>query len=301
MKPINMNEDTSSAREWNEPLADLAQAAWDLAPKHCRPEHGCLDYHRAWSLVRLVLNEGLPPAGETFFRRELGRIVQLGGRRILVSGGADSGLSAIVLRACRAAGVEPEMIFADRCATACKINAHFAQSVGANMKIVEGDVRELDIEPVDAVVAHSFLQFFEGDNRQQVINTWHRNLRDGGEVLISNVLKASEVDWMTSKSTDALRDQKQKLLNSAVRFGHPTAATQELVEVVERFWRISPARPPGLTESNLISSLKHAGFQDVLIHYSDVGVNDGPIAMVRHKLEGKARAEILAVKTRIFK
>jgi hypothetical protein len=42
--------------------------------------------------------------------------------------------------------------------------------------------------------------------------------------------------------------------------------------------------------------LERAGFADISIHYSDAGVNDGPIAMVRKRLNGKPRAEISAVK-----
>lgn len=289
-----MNHARNQASEWAEPLADLANVAWDLAPKSCQSEHGCVDYHRSWSLVRLLSGEGRLPAGELFFQRELGRIVLRGGRRILVSGGADSGLSTIVLRACRAVSVEPQLVFADRCATACEINARFAQAVGANMQVIEGDVCDLAIEPVDAVVAHSFLPFFEGQKRQQVLDAWYRSLRTGGEVLISNVLKASEADWVTQKSTEALQERTQKLLFSALEAGYSMAVAQEMVEVAERFWRASPGRPPGLTESNLRSGLEQAGFKNIVICYSDAGVNEGPMAMVRQKLEGKARAEICA-------
>lgn len=291
-----MNDVGRQAGKCIEPLAELVGVAWDLAPQYCMPEHGCMDYHRSWGLVRLLLGEGRLPAGESFFQRELARIVGPRRLRVLISGGADSGLSALVLRASRAMGVEPELVFADRCLTACEINARFAQSVGARMQIVEGDVCDLNIEPVDVVIAHSFLPFFEGLKRQQVIDAWYRSLCAGGRVLASNVLRASEADWITKKSPEALQEQAQKLFERAVDSGYGMALAQEMVKVAEQFWRLSPSRPPGLTEKNLRHGLETAGFISVEINYSDAGVNEGPMAMVRTKLDGKARAEIMALK-----
>lgn len=279
-----------------EPLGDLAQFAWELAPKLCKPEHGCIDYHRSWGLVRLLLGDGRLPAGEVFFKRELAGIVNQGGRRILVSGGADSGLSAMVLKVCRAVGVEPDIVFTDRCATACELNARMAVATRARIQVVQGDVCDLDIAPVDAVVAHSFLHFFEGDKRQAVLDAWHRNCKTGARALISNVLKANESDWMTHKSAQALQERSEQFLQCAKGAGYPLAVAQEMVQSAEKFWRISPGRPPGLTESNLREGLELAGFGAISIQYSDAGVNNGPMAMVRTRLDGKARAEICAVK-----
>ncbi len=163
-----------------EPIHELAQLAWDAAPNMCRPDHGCLDYHRSWGLVRLLVGQGRLPAGEAFFQKELGEIGRQGGRRILVSGGADSGLLTIVLKACRTAGFEPDIIFADRCATACALNARMALHAQATVQVVKGDICELEIAPVDAVVAHSFLHFFGGQKRQAVLDTWYRNCKLGG-------------------------------------------------------------------------------------------------------------------------
>lgn len=279
-----------------EPVNELAQLAWDSAPKMCRADHGCTDYHRSWGLVRLLLGNGRPPAGENFFQKELGEIGAQGGRRILVSGGADSGLLTIAIKACRTAGFEPDIIFADQCATACELNARMAMHVQAKVQVVQGDICELDIAPVDAVIAHSFLHFFGGQKRQAVLDAWYRNSHVRGKILISNVLKVSESDWMTHKSTEALQERSIKFLQGALDAGYPLAVSQEMVHSAERFWQISPGQPPGLTEANLQAGLARAGFDDISIRYSNAGVNEGPMAMVRVQLEGKARAEVTAVK-----
>jgi len=294
----SMENFISQAPELAEPLAELARFAWESAPELCKPEHQCLDYHRSWSLVRLLLGNGRLPAGKAFFEKAFARIAGHGGTRVLVSGGADHGLSSIVLNAYRAVGVEPDIVFADRCATSCEINARFANANGANIQIVVSDICDLDIVPVDAVVAHSFLPFFEGEKRQAVLDAWNRNTRMGGAVLISNVLKCSEADWVTQKNSGALLERSEKLLQSALSAGYPIEVAHEMVESAQRFWRMSPGRPPGLTENNLRAGLERAGFDDIAIQYSDVGVNDGPIAMVRERLEGRARAEVRAVKKR---
>ncbi|HWS75504.1 MAG TPA: hypothetical protein VN324_10230 [Quisquiliibacterium sp.] len=86
-----------------EPLDRLARFSWDWAPALCQPGHGCQDYHRSWSLVRLLELGGAMPAGVAFFQRELGALAKAGRRRVLVSGGADTGLMAVVVSAYRAA------------------------------------------------------------------------------------------------------------------------------------------------------------------------------------------------------
>jgi ubiquinone/menaquinone biosynthesis C-methylase UbiE len=279
-----------------EPIHELAQLAWDAAPNMCRTDHGCLDYHRSWGLVRLLMGNGRLPAGEPFFQRELEKIFRRGGRRILVSGGADSGLLTIALKACRSAGFEPDIVFADRCASACELNARMAKHAQAKVHVVEGDICELEIAPVDAVLAHSFLHFFGGEKRQSVLDAWYRNCKVDGEILISNVLKATESDWVTHKSAEALRERSIKFFQGARDAGYPLEVCQEMVQSAERFWQKSPGQPPGLTEANLQAGLALAGFDEISFRYSDAGVNEGPMAMVRVQLEGKARAEVSAVK-----
>jgi hypothetical protein len=291
-----MDKDTNHLKHCVEPLNELAQLAWDAAPNMCRPDHGCLDYHRSWGLVRLLVGHGRLPAGQAFFQRELEKIGRQGGRRILVSGGADSGLLTIVLTACRTAGFEPDIIFADCCATTCELNARMAVHAQATVQVVRGDICELEIAPVDAVVAHSFLPFFRGEKRQAVLDAWYRNCNAGGKILMSNVLKTSESEWTNHKSTEALHERSIEFLQGAREAGHPLAVCQEMVQSAERFWGKSSSQPPGLTEGNLQAGLARAGFDEISIRYSDAGVNDGPLAMVRVQLEGKARAEVSAVK-----
>lgn len=293
-KPLTMTHtDTASI----EPLRDLAQWAWGNAPHRCQPEHGCVDYHRTWSLVRLLIGGGRLPAGEPFFQRELQQRFQRGQRRILISGGADSGLLTIVLNACKIHHIEPDLVFADRCATACELNAQMAHHAQVHIKIIQGDITALDIPPVDVVVAHSFLPFFDGVARQQVLDTWFRLCRNEGQLLMSNVLKSDEQEWQTNTSPDAIPQLKLDLIQRAQAAGHAHDLVMQMAESAQRFWSSSPAQPPGLTADNLTAGLHSAGFQHVAIQYTDAGLNDGPIALAKHTRKGKLRAEITAVKS----
>jgi len=279
-----------------EPLKDLALLAWERAPTLCQPGHGCEDYHRAWGLVRLLLSEGRLPSGEAFFQRQIARLAQQGARRVLVSGGADSGVCALVVQAFRAVDTEPEVVFADRCATSLAVNVRYAQAAGVNMQTVLGDVCDLNVSPVDVVVAHTFLPFFEGSQRQAVLQTWYRNLKPGGEVLFSNVLRASEAEWSTQKSPQALISQAEALLKRTLGLGFSEAQAHEVVAVAQRFWAVSPGRPPGMTEANVRQGLLQAGFADIQIQYNEEAVYSGPISLVRQRTARLARAEVMAVK-----
>ncbi|MBC7604047.1 MAG: hypothetical protein H7255_15480, partial [Ramlibacter sp.] len=140
-----------------EPLDRLARFSWDWAPSLCNPAHGCLDYHRSWSLVRLLELGGALPAGLEFFTRELAEIARGPSRRVLVSGGADTGLAAMTIAAFRAEGCDPDLVFVDRCATTARQNALLAAHLGLAMEVQVRDAAEVCCDPVDAVVAHSFL------------------------------------------------------------------------------------------------------------------------------------------------
>lgn len=287
---------SEAVRDGSEPLPELARLAWDQAPALCHPAHGCEDYHRAWGMVRWLLSDGRSPSGEAFFHREMARLVKQGARRVLVSGGADSGVSAMVVKGFRAVGIEPELVFADRCATALAVNVRYAEVAGVKLQAVLGDLCDLNVPPVDVVVAHTFLPFFEGPKRQAVLDTWHRLLKPGGEVLFSNVLRASEADWSTQKNPEALLSKAQELLERTLAMGFSEHHAQAVVAVATRFWSVSPGCPPGMTEANVRQGLLQAGFEDIQIQYNPDEVYSGPISLVRQRTQRLARAEVIAVR-----
>jgi SAM-dependent methyltransferase len=279
-----------------EPLDRLARFAWDWAPSLCDPSHGCQDYHRAWSLVRLLELGGAMPAGVPFFQRELGTLARAGRRRVLVSGGADTGLMAVVVSAFRAVDVVPEIVFADRCETTCMQNRLFARHLGLDAEIRRCDIVEIDCAPVDAVVAHSFLPFFEGAMRQRVIEAWARVARPGAVVLISNAIGTDESRWTQDRDPEKIEARRQTLEQQAVAAGWDVSTAAKAAETAARFWRSSRVRPPALTEANLRAGLERAGFE---VRAFDARVRaraEGPSAMVFSSADTRPRAEVVAVR-----
>ena len=187
-----MNQKNPMHGAIEEPLQGLARMAWDQAESLCDPQHGCMGYHRAWSLVRLLSLDGALPGASAFFIEEIARRITGGARRILISGSADTGLLAVVAQAIRRAGQLAQIVIVDRCKTPLQQCRDYADRLGLPVEFHECDVRELQIDPVDVVIAHSFLLFFPEPDRQQVIDSWARVTQEGATVLLFSPISPDE-------------------------------------------------------------------------------------------------------------
>lgn len=279
-----------------EPLDRLARFSWDWAPSLCQPGHGCLDYHRSWSLVRLLELQGALPASLPFFQRELGALARLGQRRVLVSGGADTGVTALVVSAFRREGVDPDLVFVDRCATTCWQNRLFARELGLDADVRTLDASEMDCPPVDAVVAHSFLHLLPGSERPRVLQAWARVLKPGGLVLMSGGLSEDESDWVRTKDPGQIQARRQSLEQAAGRAGFDATTAGEIAATAARFWSTSPGKAPAITAGNLRESLRRAGFGLRRIEGQGIDAVRGPIALTTRETSRRQRAEVVAVR-----
>jgi SAM-dependent methyltransferase len=279
-----------------EPLDRLARLAWDWAPALCRPEHGCVDYHRSWSLVRLIELGGALPAGRDFFQRELGALVRAGARRVLVSGGADTGVTSLVVAAFRAMGGQPELVFVDRCETPCVQNLLLARELGLSAEVRPMDAAAIDCAPVDAVVAHSFLHLVPGPDRPGVLQAWARALKEGGRLLMSCRLSDDEADWVRAKDGASIEVRRRSLEQGARRLGYGDACA-EVAATAARFWATSPGQAPALTPANLPRLLEAAGIEMVALSLEgDTGVAPGPLALTTRDGARRRRAEVVAIR-----
>ncbi|WP_018232960.1 methyltransferase domain-containing protein [Thioalkalivibrio thiocyanodenitrificans] len=204
--------------------------------------------------------DGAPPAGVKFFHRELAEFARLPEARILISGGADSGLLALVAEAFSDTASNPTLIFVDQCATPCHVNAAYARETGIELQILQGDIREARTAPVDAIVAHSFLPFFQGRDRQLVLSAWARLLRPGGKLLMSTWVTESETQWAAPKDANTMLNRANQLKSKAARLGWDEHTAAELAETAQRFWAATLAKPPAITRDYLHKALSEAGF-----------------------------------------
>lgn len=277
-----------------EPLDRLARFSWDWAPALCDPAHGCTDYHRSWSLVRLLELGGALPAGLPFFERELAALAREGRRRVLVCGGADTGVTALAVSAFRAAGVAPDIVFLDRCRTTCAQNELMLRELGLGAEVLVADARDVACAPVDAVVAHSFLHLLPAAVRPGVLQGWARVLKPGGRVLMSCGLSDDEADWVRLKDAGEIGARRDSLAQAADRAGYSPSDAAEIAETAARFWATSPGQAPALTEANLRDAFGRAGLEVLAIDRLPFEEARGPIALTTREGSRRRRAEVLA-------
>ena len=240
----------------SEPLEELARFAFESAPHLCRAEHGCAPYHRAWSMVRLLLKSGALPAGAEYFRPWLQAATRDGRCRVLLSGAADTGLAAMVLQTMRAARIRAEIVLADRCATTLEQNRRFADRIGARFELHQTDLASLACAPVDVVLTHSFLNFLPPDARPGLVATWARTLRPGG------VLVGLQRFGATGRDRDPGRiaADAERLEIAAVSQGFPPEDAARVRQAAEDFWA-ARLTFPGIEADAFVQLLRNAGLE----------------------------------------
>jgi SAM-dependent methyltransferase len=280
-----------------EPLDRLAPFSWHNAPHLCEPAHGCGDYHRAWSLVRWLDLSGQPPAGQPFFAHWLAKLNASGRRRILVSGGADAGLTALVLDIFRGFAQVPDLCFVDQCETPVRQNRLLAEHHGVLMSAHKGNILDYDAKPFDVILAHSFLYFFSEEDRAALMRQWFRLLAPGGALLVSNVVHPHPHAERPARDPEQIAARARLLARQLAKMGWSTAACEEATGVLTRFWLTPVSKPPYPTQSGIEQLAKAAGF-DVLSSVCQPvsAASGGPLSVqrrtdttVRHRLELVAR------------
>lgn len=282
-----MNDESPAGLE---PLARLARFAFDWAPSLCNPEHGCEAYHRGWTLMRLLDQDGASPAGWPFLTRELRRLPRGVDTRILLSGSADTGLAAIVASAL--GPDEATLVLTDRCETPLQQGLLFARHLRRAIETHRCDIRALDCAPVDTVIAHSFLINFAPEEQFRVVGRWAHLLKPGGVVLMSNRL-APEDRPPRQRTEDARIEARVPVVRArALELGFAESELDGIEAVARAFWRLPSAAP--ITESQMRDNLRHAGLELESLTYDDAAPV-GPMTR-RHEVGGHRRAEIVARK-----
>jgi SAM-dependent methyltransferase len=243
-----------------EPLRELARFSFDFAPHFCDPAHGCVAYHRGWSMVRLLESGGKLPAGQDFFRRELLDLAAergTGRLRVMLSGAADTGQAALVLQSLRPHGIEPEFVIVDRCRTTLEQQGLFLRLRGVTAEYHQADAVEVSVAPVDAIIAHSFITFIPETRRQALFANWNRNLAPGGRVLLSERFLQAGVAPRRPISPDERKARLSRILASLESEGTTGQERQKVVAAVEGLWDQSgkrPKMPAGLFRENLAAA-----------------------------------------------
>jgi 2-polyprenyl-3-methyl-5-hydroxy-6-metoxy-1,4-benzoquinol methylase len=180
-----------------EPLEQSAPLARRWAASLCKADplsgESCAWNHGIWQYLRLLGVAGDPAEQADFFRASFDRIpARRRPLRVLISGTADYGMLAQVVRAFGARSLEPEITVVDLCETPLALNRWYAQREGKKIETWCGDVREFQPELLfDVVCTHFLLGRFAPGERIAVIEKWKSLLRPGGLVVTANRLRPS--------------------------------------------------------------------------------------------------------------
>lgn len=183
-----------------EPLAQSAGPVRAWAAEHCvhDADGTCCDaYHGFWQTMRLMHlgatlggHPGHYLAAITAWAAQPYR--HPGVRRVLVSGCADYSMLAHLWQASSAVGVDLQVTVLDICPTPLRLNTWYAERHGRSVQTVCGDV--LAYQPplgYDLIVTSSFLGFFSPRTRPALFDAYRGMLRDGGQLVFSNRLRAA--------------------------------------------------------------------------------------------------------------
>ncbi|MGH6948872.1 MAG: SAM-dependent methyltransferase, partial [Kiloniellales bacterium] len=220
-------------------LRRTAHYARRLAPCLCNSEPArgatCDWYHGFWPTLRLL---GLSTSTRhaLLFQAAFGRTARDGGlKRLLIAGGADSGLLEQFAQACRNIGCNPTFGFVDRCATPVVLNRWAARRLGVRVEARQAHLLDYrKTEPFDAICCHNLLAFIDPAERAPLFKHWHSQLRPGGRLLLVSTIR----DMSKLDPAEFHRDRSERLVARA-RARYETATIDvprdEVLASAERF------------------------------------------------------------------
>lgn len=253
-----------------EPLEKLARFSFDWAPTLCSPK--CAAYHQAWSTIRLLMRNSDLPSGLAFFADEMNAVAGPDKPRVLISGGADTGLFALAVEALGTKASDAEFVFADACATTVEQNRLYARHCGLKAEFHLGDICDLQTAPADVILAHNFLYFFEPARRHLVTQTWARSLKPDGRVLIYQGLQQPGNGRSLPQKTDPTLGPQ--IRQAALEFGMGDSLANMVEETACRFWETRGGHG-SMTLTELQEYLLSSGLQIFKMTTYD-GVNNSP-------------------------
>ena len=239
-----------------EPLEKLARFSFDWAPTLCGPN--CAAYHQAWSTIRLLMRNSDLPSGLHFFAKEMNTFAGPDKPRVLISGGADTGLFALAVEAFGAKAAEAEFVFADACATSVEQNRLYARHCGLKADFHLGDICDLQTAPADVILAHNFLYFFEPSRRHLVTQTWARSLKPQGRVLIYQGLQQPVSRRSLPQTPDPTLGPQ--IRQAALKFGMGDDLATMVEQTANRFWEKQTGYT-AVTRSELEAYLESSGLR----------------------------------------
>jgi len=182
----------------DEPLGESAPLAHRLALHKCgaAPNGGtCVWSHGLWQYLRLFGLITTPDRQANFYADVFAAAAADAAARgktarVLISGAADYGMLAQVLRAFRAAGSLPAVTVLDACETPLELCRWYAAREGCVIETRHSNVLDYTTaERFDVVCTHSFLGQFDAGDRARLAAKWFALLNPGGRAATVNRIR----------------------------------------------------------------------------------------------------------------
>lgn len=275
---------------------DLAKFSFLNAKHLCKPEHGCYEYHKVWSTLRLLKNPGALPSESDFFERSIKGFAKTTPIRILISGAADTGLAAMVLKALSAGSASGEILVVDQCPTVIAQHRLYKELGGVDLKLYTGSILDLECDPVDIVIAHNFIRFLPKQDRQALFNKWSDLLADDGLILLFSNTRSSQeedgsLDYQAPEST--IRNRVDELGKKARQCAWLSSLQKEFVDALRLFIERQPGEADTLDE--ILFYIRNAGLSVREVVVPGAHVSLSPRAL-RHGSVQKPKVLITAAK-----
>jgi SAM-dependent methyltransferase len=300
LKPEPTTNSSSAMPNDLEPLTELAVYSFQNALQLCVEEHACCDYHRIWSLARLANPIGPNLAGWQFLHRQLAILTDTQpSPRVLISGAADTGLLSLVLAGLKDSHANAQIILVDRCATPVRQNEQLCEKLNADAQFYVADILNFDGEPVDVILAHSFLNFFDPAERGDLFANWARLLNPNGKILLSNRIEQQPGVKLDPPSCADLESRLNVLKKVANTLELNDVDQKSLIDAAKRCRSKELTSKPAFTDLELGEIVRSTGLQlqSLSLHEQSARKGKGPLATA-YSDQGK-RAEIVQQRVRV--
>lgn len=217
----------------NEPLQESALLALNWSKHDCvqsNQEHsGCAWYHGSWQVLRLLGVFHSILSDDDFFLPTLEQLINRGVRRVLISGAADYALLARITAAGGGNLKDMRVSVIDLCETPLQLNAWYGEKYGIQVEVIKDNVLDHSpAEPYDLICTHSFLCFFNPQDRQRLVQRWWSCLRPGGRVLTAQRARTKDRQPIINYTGDEIEALADRTYNKAVQQQKSTGIEPEL-------------------------------------------------------------------------
>ncbi|MBG1231813.1 class I SAM-dependent methyltransferase [Aestuariivirga litoralis] len=280
-----IGKDLRDPDSFGEDLFAIANRAAELAPIYCQ---GCASYHwripaqRALGVIESLGVDRYKLVSEV--REILGpRYLTADEISIVLAGSADTGLLATLAHAVASLSADAvrrtTFLVMDLCATPLHLCMEFAAQQGLVCDVRQGNLLNLSIEqPVDLVVMHGILRFFQLNERTMVVRNATSWLKPQGRIMISNSFEAMSDRESAQKRRD--KELTQQRLADAVEQGllKSPSAMEGFAAEMRHSVKVSMQRDRiFLTLSDLINLAGNAGLIVQNCSFAQISEGDGKL------------------------